>query len=238
MQPGRHPRRALMPLPRPAPGMVARYAYLWADEAEAGRREGRKDRPCVAVVAAERQSDGRVRVRAVPITHAAKDPARGVELPGKVTRHLGLDADASWIVLDEFNEFVWPGPARTCARCRGGRRAFGATACCRWRCSARCRAACRRCCGSGEPSGRDRPGLRPRADEVRTPGAERSRSRSPPASSPQSLLIPISNRHASQDERWRHVVGISISGVVQRRPWTRFSIPVIWPKRIQPLLDR
>ena len=24
-------------------------------------------------------------------------------------RHLGLDADASWIVLDEANEFVWPG---------------------------------------------------------------------------------------------------------------------------------
>jgi hypothetical protein len=26
-----------------------------------------------------------------------------------VKRHLGLDADASWIVLDEVNEFVWPG---------------------------------------------------------------------------------------------------------------------------------
>jgi hypothetical protein len=90
--------------------MVVRYAYLWADEAEARRREGRKDRPCVVVVAAERQGDGRVRVRVAPITHAAKHPTRGVELPGKVKRHLGLDEDASWVVLDEFNEFVWPGP--------------------------------------------------------------------------------------------------------------------------------
>ncbi len=90
--------------------MVVRYAHLWADEAEAGRREGRKDRPCVAVVAAERQGDGRVRVRVVPITHAAKSPERDVELPGKVKRHLGLDEDASWVVLDEFNEFIWSGP--------------------------------------------------------------------------------------------------------------------------------
>ncbi len=27
----------------------------------------------------------------------------------KVKRHLGLDHDASWIVLDEVNEFIWPG---------------------------------------------------------------------------------------------------------------------------------
>jgi hypothetical protein len=32
-----------------------------------------------------------------------------VEVPLKVKRHLGLDADASWIVVDEANEFVWPG---------------------------------------------------------------------------------------------------------------------------------
>ena len=30
-------------------------------------------------------------------------------LPPKVNRHLGLDADASWIVLGEANEFIWPG---------------------------------------------------------------------------------------------------------------------------------
>jgi hypothetical protein len=99
-----------MPLPRPAPGMVVRYGYLWSREAEAGRVEGRKFRPCVIVVAATRQADGRIRVRVAPITHTPADPARGLRLPDRVKRHLGLDEDASWIVLDEYNEFVWPGP--------------------------------------------------------------------------------------------------------------------------------
>jgi hypothetical protein len=63
----------------------------------------------VIVLTARRESDHRIRVRVVPITHAPHDPKGGVALPPKVKRHLGLDADASWIVLDEANEFVWPG---------------------------------------------------------------------------------------------------------------------------------
>ena len=35
-----------MPLPRPAPGMVIRCAYLWSDEADAGRSEGAKAETC------------------------------------------------------------------------------------------------------------------------------------------------------------------------------------------------
>lgn len=115
-----------MPLPRPAPGMVVRYAFLWSDEAASGRTEWRKDRPCVIVVAAVQQGDGRVRVRVVPITHAPKDPERGVAIPAKVKRHLGLDEDESWIVLDEANEFVWPGPdLRPVAREKAGVWTFG-----------------------------------------------------------------------------------------------------------------
>jgi hypothetical protein len=26
-----------------------------------------------------------------------------------VKRHLGLDGERSWIVLDEINDFIWPG---------------------------------------------------------------------------------------------------------------------------------
>ncbi len=55
-----------MPLPRPAPGMVVRYGFLWSDGAEAGRSEARKSRACFVVVVAVHQSDGRVRLRAVP----------------------------------------------------------------------------------------------------------------------------------------------------------------------------
>jgi len=53
--------------------------------------------------------DARFRVRVLPITHRPAEPARSVAIPARVKRHLGLDADASWIVLDEVNEFVWPG---------------------------------------------------------------------------------------------------------------------------------
>ena len=99
-----------MALPRtPFPGLVVRYAFLWNDEARAGRTEARKDRPCVIVLAVKREADRRLRVRVVPITHAPHGPDRAVEIPPKVKQHLGLDADASWIVLDEANEFVWPG---------------------------------------------------------------------------------------------------------------------------------
>ncbi len=99
-----------MALPRtPFPGLVVRYAFLWSDAARQGRTEARKDRPCVVVVAVRRESDTRVRVRVLPITHAGPHPDRAIALPPKVKRHLGLDADASWIVLDEANQFVWPG---------------------------------------------------------------------------------------------------------------------------------
>ena len=89
--------------------MVVRYSFLWSTEARAGQTEGRKDRPCVIVTAISRAADGRFRVRVVPITHTPAEDDRSIAIPPKVKRHLGLDADASWIVLDETNEFIWPG---------------------------------------------------------------------------------------------------------------------------------
>lgn len=99
-----------MALPRtPFPGLIVRYAVLWSDEGRRGRMEARKDRPCVVVLAVQPEGDHRMRVRVVPITHTPQHPDRSVALFPKVQRHLGLDADASWIVVDEANEFVWPG---------------------------------------------------------------------------------------------------------------------------------
>jgi len=98
-----------VPLPKtPFPGMVVRYAFLWSSEARAGETEGYRDRPCVIVTAIRRAADGRLRVRVLPITHVPTEEARSIAIPAKVKRHLGLDADASWIVLDEVNEFFWP----------------------------------------------------------------------------------------------------------------------------------
>ena len=99
-----------MALPEPEPGLVISYAYLWHHERESGQEEGRKDRPAVIVLAAERLSDGTIIVTVVPITHRAPDDlAAAVEIPPAVKRLLGLDVERSWIVVSEGNEFVWPG---------------------------------------------------------------------------------------------------------------------------------
>lgn len=101
-----------MPLPLPVPGLVIRYSYLWYEEHRSGRDEGRKDRPC-AIIAALRAADdpGETRVLVLPITHGPPtDAALAIELPAGVKERLGLDALASWVVLSEWNEFIWPGP--------------------------------------------------------------------------------------------------------------------------------
>jgi hypothetical protein len=101
--------RAAMPLPEPEPGRVIRYNYLWAEEQEQGREEGRKDRPCVIVVAARRVED-RMMVTVVPITRSPQ-AHDSIELPPAIKAQLGLDpGDRSWVVCSEYNEFEWPGP--------------------------------------------------------------------------------------------------------------------------------
>ena len=92
-------------LPEPQPGLVISYAYLWSEEAELGRVEGRKDRPCAIVVAVETPDPvPRKRVAVVPITHAPPgDPGMAIEIPRRVKEHLGLDGERSWVILDEFN---------------------------------------------------------------------------------------------------------------------------------------
>jgi hypothetical protein len=52
-------------LPIPQPGLVIRYSYLWSAEAQAGKEEGTKDRPCaIILVFAGEQGRQRVRVSA------------------------------------------------------------------------------------------------------------------------------------------------------------------------------
>ena len=98
-----------MLLPKPVPGLVVRYSHVWRREAVEGLEEGRKDRPCTVVLAAEIVGGG-TRVYVLPITHTPPiDPALAVELPLRVRLHLRLDDLPSWIVLDEINDFLWPG---------------------------------------------------------------------------------------------------------------------------------
>ena len=49
-------------------------------------------------------------VRVVLVTHSAAGvDAAALEIPKAVKRHLGLDEERSWVILDEVNEFAWPG---------------------------------------------------------------------------------------------------------------------------------
>ncbi len=99
-----------MPIPDPQLGLVLSYSYLWHHEHRAGREEGVKNRPCVIVFAVLHPDGVNTIVRVAPVTHSPPDnPAAAFELPASVKRHLGLDVQRSWVILDEVNEFGWPG---------------------------------------------------------------------------------------------------------------------------------
>lgn len=99
-----------MRLPAPEPGLVIRYSYLWLREHRQGREEGTKDRPCAIVLAVE-DRDGATQVLVVFVTHRPpENPEAALQLPVAIHRHLGLDAERSWVILSESNMFEWPGP--------------------------------------------------------------------------------------------------------------------------------
>ncbi len=100
-----------MALPKPVPGLVIRYSYLWASEHLEGREEGQKDRPCAIVAAVRTDASGETRVLVLPVTHSPPYHAsQAVEIPTSIKQRLNLDDARSWIVVSEWNEFVWPGP--------------------------------------------------------------------------------------------------------------------------------
>jgi hypothetical protein len=99
--------------PEPKAGLVISYAYLWSEESESGQVEGRKDRPCAIILAIDDPQPGggkRRHIAVAPITHSPpRDPNVAIEIPRRVKENLGLDSERSWVVLDEINEFTWPG---------------------------------------------------------------------------------------------------------------------------------
>ena len=80
----------------PRPAEVIRYAYLWSHEANAGREEAVKDRPC-AVVVVVRRAAGAHEVVVVPVTsRRPENPDDGLELPVVTRRRLGLQDERCW----------------------------------------------------------------------------------------------------------------------------------------------
>lgn len=97
-------------LPSPTPGLVLHYRYLWGHEHDRGLEEARYARPCAIVLTVTPEPGDAPRVIVVPLT--TREPEAGREalaLPTGVRRALGLDAARSWVMLDEANEFIWPG---------------------------------------------------------------------------------------------------------------------------------
>lgn len=114
-----------MALPEPVPGLVVSYAYLWRDEALRGQEEGRKDRPCVVILAVEGVAGRRV-VTVAPITHSPPvHPQIAIELPAATKSRLGLDGERSWIIAADLNRFDWPGVDIRPIRRGGGTYAYG-----------------------------------------------------------------------------------------------------------------
>ena len=99
-----------MGFPKPIPGQVIGYSYLWHSEYQRGQEEGVKNRPCVVVlVTAEAVGDPVVTV--LPVTHTPPSSAvLAVEIPYATKQRLGLDIERSWVALWEANRFTWPGP--------------------------------------------------------------------------------------------------------------------------------
>ena len=99
-----------MERPRPQPGLVIRYNFIWSYEKEVGRQDARKARPC-AIVTSVDAMEGRYIVTVAPLTHSRPDrDEEAVEVPSAVKQMLGLDTDPSWIIANELNRFEWPGP--------------------------------------------------------------------------------------------------------------------------------
>ena len=96
-----------MPLPKPEPGLVIRYDYLWMGETAPARTSG-KERPACLVATLDDEADPQL-VLILPITHSRpKAGTVGIEIPSLVGKHLGLDDARSWIVISEANVDFWP----------------------------------------------------------------------------------------------------------------------------------
>lgn len=92
----------------PKPGLVIRFDYLWRDEHLRGQADGRKDRPCVIVVATKEREDGSRRVMVCPITHSpGQRNQTAVEIPPQLARALDLDEGRMWIKTHELISFTW-----------------------------------------------------------------------------------------------------------------------------------
>ena len=100
-----------MKKPDPEVGQIIRFDYLWRDEAERGRIQGAKERPCAVIIALRREADGSQRVFLAPVTHSPPQKGQSaIEVPARFSAMTGLDESRSWLVVSEVNRVDWRDP--------------------------------------------------------------------------------------------------------------------------------
>ena len=112
-----------MPLPKPEPGLVLRFDYLWMNEDAQGRDQG-KTRPSCLVAANLSIRPGKVLL--LPITHTP--PTKGVvgiEIPWAVKRSIGFDDARSWVIVSECNLDQWPNSGLSPIHGKAGEYSYG-----------------------------------------------------------------------------------------------------------------
>src|SRR3954447_22342893 len=123
--------------PKPEPGMVLSYSYLWNREHIKGETEGRKDRPSVVVLVTNRTPGDVVYVLPTSTSNPKDGDPWTIEIPQSIKNRLKLDERRSWINVTEFNIFAWTGyhlrPTKLIRARRSPSRRHAYTATCRTR---------------------------------------------------------------------------------------------------------
>ena len=99
-----------MPIPKPKPGLVIGYEFLFREDEEVGRENVSRPHPCAVVLVLENGADQRVAVAA--ISHSRPSPGEAqyrMKLTPSECREMGLDDGEHWINLSDINNFDWPG---------------------------------------------------------------------------------------------------------------------------------
>ena len=113
-----------MALPKPEPGLVVRYDYLWQRETASARGFG-KERPACLVATLGDEANPQL-VLILPITHSRPSGETvGIEIPRMVAENLGLDGARCWIVISEANIDFWPNAGLAPVPGRRGGYAYG-----------------------------------------------------------------------------------------------------------------
>jgi uncharacterized protein YifN (PemK superfamily) len=92
--------------PKPEPGMVLSYSYLWNKEHIKGETEGRKDRPSVVVLVINRTPGDVAYVLPTSTSNPKDGDPWTIEIPRSIKNRLKLDERRSWVNVTEFNIFA------------------------------------------------------------------------------------------------------------------------------------